>query len=258
MTAEGPIDSSGLFRLDGQVAIVTGASSGLGRRFARLLHGAGASVAVVARRADLLADLASALPGTLVVARDVAAPDAAEAITEHVVDHFGRIDLLVNNAGISQAGDALDEPINGVAGVLQVNVVAGFDLARRCVPHMRSAGGGRIVFITSMLGLVGCGQTQPSYSASKGALISLTRELAAQWAAMGVRVNAIAPGWFRTELTAEMFDDEKGQRWMARSTPLGRPGADHEVDGALLYLASDASSFVTGQTMVVDGGWTAV
>lgn len=258
MTADGAIDSSGLFRLDRQVALVTGASSGLGHRFARLLHGAGASVAVVARRTGPLHELAAALPNTLVVAADLADPEAPARVVEHVVERFGRVDLLVNNAGVSQTGDALSEPISGVGGVLQVNVVAGLDLARLCVPHMRSAGGGRIVFVTSMLGLVGCGQTQPSYAASKGALISLTRELAAQWAPWKIRVNALAPGWFNTGLTAEMFDDEKAQRWMARSTPLGRPGEDHELDGALLFLASEASCFVTGQTMVVDGGWTAI
>jgi NAD(P)-dependent dehydrogenase (short-subunit alcohol dehydrogenase family) len=179
-------------------------------------------------------------------------------VVERVVEHFGRVDLLVNNAGLSQSGDALSEPITGVSGVLQVNVVAALELARLCVPHMRTAGGGRIIFVSSMLGLVGCGQTQPSYVASKGALISMTRELAAQWAPWTIRVNALAPGWFNTDLTAEMFNDAKGQRWMARATPLGRPGEAHELDGALLFLASEASSFVTGQTMVVDGGWTAV
>jgi hypothetical protein len=123
---------------------------------------------------------------------------------------------------------------------------------------MLSQGKGSIVNIASIIGLVGSGQIgQASYCASKGAVISLTRELGTQWAQRGVRVNALAPGWFHTEMTDAMFADEKAMSWLRRNCPLGRPGEDHELDGALLFLASDASSYCTGQVIAVDGGWTA-
>jgi NAD(P)-dependent dehydrogenase (short-subunit alcohol dehydrogenase family) len=123
---------------------------------------------------------------------------------------------------------------------------------------MLAAGSGSVVNVASILGLVASGQIpQASYAASKGAVVNLTRELAVQWARRGVRVNAIAPGWFLSEMTEEMFGDEASQRWIARNTPMGRSGTEDELDGALLFLASDASSYVTGQTVAVDGGWTA-
>src|SRR5207237_4010211 len=119
---------------------------------------------------------------------------------------------------------------------------------------MREAGGGSVVNVASILGLVGTGQIPfPSYAASKGAVVALTRELAAQWSRRGVRVNAIAPGWFESEMTAEMFADERSMAWVARKAPIGRAGAPHELDGALLFLAGDASSYVTGQVIAVDG-----
>jgi len=125
--------------------------------------------------------------------------------------------------------------------------------------QMLDRGGGVVVNVASVLGLVGSGQIpQAGYVASKGGLVNLTRELAAQWARRGVRVNALAPGWFRTEMTEVLFADEGGQRWIRRKTPMGRAGELHELDGALLFLASDASTYVTGQVVTVDGGWTAV
>jgi NAD(P)-dependent dehydrogenase (short-subunit alcohol dehydrogenase family) len=124
---------------------------------------------------------------------------------------------------------------------------------------MLDAGRGTIVNVVSILGLVSAGQIPfPSYAASKGGLIALTRELAGQWSGRGVRVNALAPGWFESEMTAEMFADERSMAWVRRKAPMGRPGQPHELDGALLFLASEASSYVTGQVLAVDGGWTAV
>lgn len=258
MASAAPVDTSSLFRLDGKVVLITGASSGLGRRFARVVAGAGASLAITARRPDLLDELAGAIPDTLPVVADLGDPDARGRLIDEVVEHFGRIDVLVNNAGMSQEGTADSESLDGVQHILEVNVVAAFDLARRAAAVMRSNGGGQIIFVASMLGLIGCGQTQASYVASKGAELAMTRELAAQWAKDGIRVNAIAPGWFRSELTDEMFTSEASTRWMSRSALLGRPGNEDELDGPLLYLASNASSFSTGATIVVDGGWTAV
>ncbi|MGB2757813.1 MAG: SDR family oxidoreductase, partial [Acidimicrobiia bacterium] len=144
--------------------------------------------------------------------------------------------------------------------ILELNLVAPYDLSRFAAPIMIEHGGGSIVNIASLWGLIGIGKIpDASYAASKGGLVNLTRELAAQWANRGVRVNAIAPGWFRSEMTqATMFDDERGRSWVNRMTPMARAGKEHELDGALLLLASDASSFVTGITLPVDGGWTAV
>jgi NAD(P)-dependent dehydrogenase (short-subunit alcohol dehydrogenase family) len=143
--------------------------------------------------------------------------------------------------------------------VVGVNLSGALLCAQRVGRVMLETGRGSIVNVASVLGLVGVGQIpQASYAAAKGGVVNLTRELAAQWARRGVRVNAIAPGWFHTEMTAEMFDDPKALSWIRRRTPMGRPGELSELAGAALFLASDASSYVTGQTLAVDGGWTCV
>lgn len=247
------------FRLDGQVVVLTGASSGLGRRFAQVLHASGASLVMAARRLDRLKELEAEWPGSLAVACDVAEDVDLQALVDVTLERFGRIDVLVNNAGMSAPIPAEDEPPATFRRIMAVNLTAAFVLSQLAGRHMLAQGSGSIINVASVLGLVGGGQIpQASYSASKGGLANLTRELAAQWSRRGVRVNAIAPGWFPTEMTQDMFSDEGGLRWIRRKTPMGRPGEIHEMDGVLLFLAGNASSYVTGQVLAVDGGWTAI
>jgi hypothetical protein len=249
------------FRLDGRVALVTGASGGLGARFARVLDGAGARVALVARRADRLTALAAELRDAHAIPCDLADPEAPRAVVDAVLEHYGRVDVVVNNAGVQHTAPATDVPMEEFRRVLALNLTAPFEIAREAARAMHAQGaGGTIVNIASIWGLVGVGVIQDAgYAASKGALVNLTRQLAAEWGRTGVRVNAIAPAWFRSEMTeGSMFGDDSAEAWIRRSTPMGRAGDAHELDGALLFLASDASSYVTGVTLPVDGGWTAV
>lgn len=253
-------DPSSAFRLDGKVAVVTGASAGLGARFARVLDQAGATVFLAARRAHLLDELVRELEHAHPVACDIGRPDDRRRLVSAALEAEGHIDVLVNNAATSRVGPALQETDEAFAEVLGVNLLAPFALARDVAASMIETGrGGSIVNVASVLGVVGLGQIPlAGYAAAKGGLVNLTRELAAQWARRGVRVNALVPGWFRSEMTDEMFDDEQAHAWFRGRIPMGRIGEERELDGALLFLAGPASSYVTGQLLVVDGGWTAV
>jgi NAD(P)-dependent dehydrogenase (short-subunit alcohol dehydrogenase family) len=245
--------------LQGQVAVVTGASSGLGRHFATVLHGAGARVVAAARRVDRLDSLAEELgEGLLPVACDVADGPDCERLVASAIDRFGAIDVLVNNAGASNPTPAEDETVEAFRAVLEVNVVAVFRLSQLVGRHMLERGSGSIVNVASIFGLVGAApMDHASYCASKGAVVNLTRELGSQWASRGVRVNALAPGFFESEMTESVWSDEAATRHVLRNTPARRRGEPHELDAALLLLAGEGSSFISGHVLTVDGGWTA-
>lgn len=252
-------DPTAAFRLDDKVVLITGASSGLGARFARVASAAGAAVVVAARRTERLAELVDELDDAHAVEVDLTAPGGPEACVARSIELAGRIDVLVNNAGISQVAPALDFSTEDFRHEIEIDLVAPFALAREvardAITNDRSAS---IINIGSILGEVGGGKLRvPGYAAAKGGLHNLTRELASQWGRKGVRVNAIAPGWFETEMNDAMFSDGGGQAYMEAGAAMGRPGIEGELDGAMLYLASDASSFVTGHVLQVSGGWTA-
>lgn len=248
------------FSLAGQVAVLTGASSGLGHRFARVLHDAGATVVLAARRAERLAELTDALPRCSAVPVDLTSPGAPTELIAATLEEHGQIDIVVNNAGISRVIPAIDDDIEEFRREIEIDLVAPYDLARLAAKWMiENERPGSIVNIGSVLGHVGGGRLKaPGYAAAKGGLHNLTRELASQWARRAVRVNAIAPGWFETEMNEGMFATDGGMRYITDGAPMGRPGVEGELDGALLFLASPASSYVTGHVLFVDGGWTAI
>jgi NAD(P)-dependent dehydrogenase (short-subunit alcohol dehydrogenase family) len=240
------------------VAVVTGASSGLGDRFARTLHAAGATVVVAARRRDRLEALAAELPGSVAVTSDLGEAAAREQLMAEVLARCGTVDVLVNNAGVGHTVAIEDEDVDTFRHTMELNVTAVWHLSKLAGQTMVTNRSGSIVNVASMLGLVGSTPVkQAHYVASKGAVVTLTKELALQWARKGVRVNALCPGWFPSEMTAGMETDEASQRFINLNSPIPRMGEVHELDGPLLLLASEAGSFMTGHALVVDGGWLA-
>jgi len=216
-------------------------------------------VVVVGRRQSLIDALAGDLgEGAVGVVADVATTSGREQILEAALDRWSTVSILVNNAGttVDTRPDARDEDLDEFARVIQVNLTGLFGLTQLVGRHMASNGGGSIVNIGSIYGIV-ASTGGASYVASKGAVHSLTKELAVQWGGVGIRVNAIAPGWFPSDMTKHVFDTPGGQRMLERQVPLGRGGREDELLGALLFLCSDASSYCTGHLLVVDGGYTA-
>jgi NAD(P)-dependent dehydrogenase (short-subunit alcohol dehydrogenase family) len=215
-------------------------------------------VAVVARRGDRLAKLAAEIDGHAVAA-DLLDHEQLAGIVPAVVDALGPPEILVNVAG-NRFGDARaeDEPLEDILDTLNLNLVAPFRLAQGVHPHMAAVGRGAIVNVSSISGRVGVpGIPQASYAASKMGLSGLTAELAVQWASQSIRVNTVAPGFFKSEITESLYGDEKGLAWLKRNTPLPYDGEVDDLVGTVLCLVSDAGRYITGQTIVVDGGWTA-
>jgi NAD(P)-dependent dehydrogenase (short-subunit alcohol dehydrogenase family) len=254
------LPAASLFDLRRRVIIVTGASSGIGAMLARGLAGEGAYVALAARRKETLDALADELPNSLPVRCDLTVEDDRAMLVQAVLDRFGRIDGLVNNAAMSGSGvPATRQSTAEFRDVVELDLVAPFDLAKRCLPAFRAQGGGSVVNVTSTAAILSCAYVIPqaAYCAAKGGLAQLTKELAAQWGRYNVRVNAVAPGFFATEMTATMTAPEGGAntRLMAR-VPLRRGANAADALGIVQFLVSEASTFVTGQHIAVDGGYT--
>jgi len=242
-----------LFKLDGKTAVVTGAAQGIGFEIARGLSEAGARV-VIADVNPAVGETAAASIGGVFETLNVTDSAAVRALAQKL----GAVDVLVNNAGIVRNGPAEDTSDEDWKAVLSVNLDGVFWCCREFGKLMLEAGRGSIVSTASMSGLISNHpQAQASYNASKAAVIHLTRSLAGEWAARGVRVNAIAPGYTATPLTKMGMSNEAWSRVWLSETPMGRVAEPHEMAAAVLYLSSDASSFVTGHSLVVDGGYTA-
>jgi NAD(P)-dependent dehydrogenase (short-subunit alcohol dehydrogenase family) len=252
-----------LFGLEGQRALVTGASSGLGVEFAEALVAAGADVALVARREDRLRAVAEELGRygrrVAVVPADVTAPGAAAAILDRCEKELGPIDILVNNAGIHQAVRAEKISPEEWQRVIAVNLDAVFSLSQEFARRrFRIGAEGRIVNVGSIFGAVASSMPGlAAYAAAKGGITMLTRQLAIEWGKKGIRVNEIAPGFFPTELNAKDFERPEVRQRIETFTPLGRLGRPGELRAALLFLVSPAATYVTGSTVFVDGGYRA-
>ncbi len=257
-TSESDTPLADLFGLTGKTAVVTGASSGLGMGFAATLASAGATVFAAARRLDRLQQLADKYPSVIPVRCDVTDDADRRALIDQAFEGRDTVDILVNNAGMPGPPNAEQETPEVFAALLNLNLLAGFHLSTYLVGRLPEDAAASIINIASVIGLV---STAPiggaSYAASKAGTLGMTRELAGQWGRRGIRVNSVVPGWFDTEMTDGLFTNDKSAGWVRRNTMLGRGGKEGEVDGAVLFLASNASSYVTGQTLVVDGGWTA-
>ena len=250
-----------VFSVEGKTAIVTGASYGLGVTFAEALADAGANVVLSARSEDKLKAVNATLAGkpgkTLVVRCDVTNSADVTAMVDAAETKFGRVDILVNNAGASMEAGMMPErvPAEAFAATISVNLLGAFACAQEVGKRMLADGkGGSIINIASIMGILGQQNGPVAYQASKAALINMTRNLGASWADRGVRVNAIAPGWFPSEMTAGWFAVPEFLARFVNQAPMNRIGDPSELIGPLLFLASDASSFVTGQTLAVDGG----
>lgn len=247
-------------RLDGRVAIVTGASRGLGRAMALALAEAGADVALAARSKPDLEETARQVERmgrrAVVIPTDVRAFAEVEALVGQTRALLGRLDILVNNSGVAQVTPLAEMSSAEWARIVDTNLTGVFNGCRAAAPHFLAAGSGKVINIASVLGAVGL-SGYAAYAASKGGVIALTRALAVEWARYNVQVNAIAPGWFVTDMNADAFANEKIRERLLRDVPMRRTGKTEEIGPLVVYLASPASNFMTGQTIFLDGGHSA-
>ena len=253
--------TSPLFDLEGRVAIITGGSVGLGRQMAEGLAESGAHLMLCARKEERCRETAEALRSlgvdVLAMGCDVKDPDSVNAVVAATVERFGRIDILINNAGTAWGAPTEEMPLAQWHKVLETNLTGTFLFSQAVGRHMIPQRGGSILNIASIAGLRGMGQEFPAigYSASKGGVIAFTRDLASKWAVHGIRVNALAPGWFPSDLSRVLL--ERHGEALRAAIPMGRFGGTRDLMGAAIFFASDASAFVTGQVLAVDGGQTA-
>jgi gluconate 5-dehydrogenase len=250
-----------LFDLTGRVAVVTGGSKGLGQAMAAGLASAGADVVVVSRHLQDVEAVAEELTRdfgrrALGLAADVTDAESVQNMIAQVTGQFGKIDILINNAGINIRGPIDELTYEQFQQVMQVNVNGAWLCTQAVVPQMKAAGQGRIINLASTLGVVGLANRTP-YTASKGAVVQMTRALGLELAPFGITCNAICPGPFLTEMNVPIADTEEARKFIVGAVALNRWGRLEEIQGAAIYLASDASSFVTGSLLMVDGGWTA-
>jgi len=250
-----------LFRMDDRVVLITGGSRGLGKSMAEALTEAGANVVVTSRKADDAVAVAAQLQATYgPVCRghacDVTNADHIRTLIAAVIAEFGKIDVLINNAGINIRGPIDTLTLEEFQKVQNTNVTGAWLLCREVAPHMKARRYGRVINVGSTLSTVSMPDRTP-YATSKGAILQLTRTLALEWAPWGITVNAILPGPFGTEMNRPLLDDPVKYQAFVEQIPLGRWGELSEIGGLALFLASDASSFVTGAGVAIDGGWTA-
>ncbi|MBZ9988992.1 glucose 1-dehydrogenase [Mesorhizobium sp. BH1-1-5] len=251
-----------LFSLTGKVALITGGGRGIGKEAGLLLSNAGAGVAVLDRDGDAAVDAAAAITAqggnALALTADISSPEQVSQAFGAAVAHFGRLDILVNNAALVRRTPALETSMEVWREVMEVNLNAAFNCSCRAAEEMTKAGGGAIVNIASIMGVSGGGiYPIASYHASKGGLINLTRGLAVEWAPRGIRVNAVAPTWVRTEFTKALLDDPQMSKTLLDLMPMRAFADTADVAAAVLYLASPAAKIVTGHVLAVDGGYLA-
>lgn len=252
--------AAALFSLAGRSILVTGASQGLGRALAVGLACHGAQVACVARNVENLEETAALIRAqggeAMVHATDLRTPEGATSAIAAVVERFGRLDVLVNNAA-----DDHDDPIEELSfdvwrRVIELNLDSCYRMCQIAGPHLKQHGSGKVINMISVLATVGV-RNNSAYIAAKSGLLGFTRALALEWARQGVQVNAIGPGFFKTSMTRHVWENEKASKWIVNRTPIGRWGEPDDLVGAAVFLSSNASNFVTGQALYVDGGWTA-